>query len=291
MSSLQSVILQGVVYVGGGVSLTDDCHTRIVYKYRMQENEWVKLEEYKYVWFAMAVFDNKLTVVGGYDTSTEKVTNEIAVWETRGVSHQWIHPYSPMPTHRHSPAVATYKQWLVVAGGVHKVADDHTDDLVTVELFNSHDHQWQSTAPLPVKCRHMTSAIVQHKLFLIGGTLAKRALVVPLDDITTPTKTSTEWCYLPETPLEYSAAIALEHRGSLLIVGGRLGNDYSTAIHIYQSDTKQWSKIGDLPTARSSCSCTLLPSGEILVVGGRQTPVVRTKRVDAVTIALSPEHV
>ena len=87
----------------------------------------------------MAALQKKLTLVGGLDTSTQtlKATNQIAVWEEKGMSHQWTHPYPPMPTHRYSPAVATHNQWLVVAGGY----DDGHNELAAVELLNTDSQQ------------------------------------------------------------------------------------------------------------------------------------------------------
>ena len=58
--------------------------------------------------------------------------------------------------------------------------------------------------------------------------------------------------------------------GSLLAVGGRdiaSSNDI-TAIHLYQPDTGEWVKVGDLPTPRSSCTCVMIADREILVAGG-----------------------
>ena len=218
----------------------------------------------------MISLKKQLTLVGGLDTSTQtlKVTNQIAVWEEKGVSCQWTHPYPSMPTHRYSPAVATYNQWLVVAGGL----DDGHNELAEVELLNTDSQQWLSTAPLPVKCNSVTSAVVQHDLFLLGGTLTT-TLVVSLPDITqrsSASSTSTKiWRSLPSPPLKRAAAIA--HCGALLAFGGRHGKYRSTAIHLYQPSTNSWCKVGDLRTAQSSCACTLLPSGEFLVAGGRES--------------------
>ena len=272
MLSTCSVIVEEKLYIGGG---NDDGRT--IYEYQPQEDKWLKLEVYQFKCFAMATLNKKLTLVGGRDTSNRpwQVTNQIAVWETKGGSHQWVHPYSNMPTRRYSPAVATHNQWLVVAGGRAGFSD-----LATVEVLNAHSRQWLSVSPLPFTCCAMTSAIVQDKLFLIGGSLTKQTLAVSLSVITT--KKSAQWQTLPPPQLEWSAAIAFH--GSLLAIGGCHGNDLSTAIHIYQPDTKQWTKVGDLPTPRSSCSCTLLPSGEILVAGGYDSNGKRTSRVDTATL-------
>ena len=88
----------------------------------------------------------------------------------------------------------------------------------------------------------------------------KQVFQVSLPAITS--QAVSQWYNLPDTPLEFSAALTAN--GSLLAVGGRRGQgDYSSAIHLYQPERGLWVKVGDLPTARFSCSCTLLPSGEM----------------------------
>ena len=83
--------------------------------------------------------------------------------------------------------------------------------------------------------------------------------------------------------LEWSAALALH--GSLLAVGGRHSfRDSSSAIHLYQPGSRQWVKVGDLPTARDCCSCTLLPSEEILVAGGYNNYKEKISRVDVASL-------
>ena len=190
-------------------------------------------------------------------------------------------PLPPMPTARHSPAVASYDRWLVVAGGrKHKL-------LTTVEVLDTASRQWlsTSTSPLPQTCRNMTAIIVNDELFLIGGSLTTNALVVSLPDITRSSataNTSAQWRTFAVPPLESSAAIA--YCGSVLAIGGRHGNTSSTAIHVYQPATNNWKKVGDLPSPRDSCTSTLLPSGEILVAGGLDSNDELTSRVDAVVL-------
>ena len=263
------------MYIGGGWTYSvGDPHTVCQY----ESDQWVRLEHYQWRYFAMAAVKKKLTLVGGLDTSIPlwRVTNEIAVWERKGVSHQWTHPYPPMPTPRYSPAVATHNQWLVVAGG----CDVRHNYLAAVDLLNTDTRQWLSTTPLPVKCSHVTTAIVQDELYLVGGTLTT-TLVVSLPDLvsTDSANTAKSWRTLPSPPLESSAAITLH--GALLAVGGCHGNDRSTAaIHAYQPATNNWKQVGELPTAHSSSACTLLPSGELLVAGGFHSKGALTSRVD-----------
>ena len=213
MEDLQSVRLGEDVFVGGGTtdSLFSD-HEHTVYQYHPPTDQWVPLPRYECVGFAMATLTNKLTLVGGLNTSTPpwQVTNQIAVWDTEGMSRGWTHPYPPMPTPRHSPAVATHDKWLVVAGGDMSLLDD---PLATVEVLDTTSRQWLSTSPLPVKCYEMTSAIVNQELYLLGGTLTTDTLVVSLPEITrssvnsATTNRSAQWRKFPAPPLERSAAI------------------------------------------------------------------------------------
>ena len=174
MVSPQSVTLGEDMFVGRGLTdslYDDDDHT--VYQYHPPTDQWVPLPQYECVSFAMAILTNKLVLVGGYNTSTYQVTNQIAVWDTEGISRGWKHSYPPMTTPHHSPAVATYERQLVVAGG-----RGDADRLATVEVLDTTSCQWMGTSPLPVNCADMTSAIVDQELYLMGGTLTTETLVV-----------------------------------------------------------------------------------------------------------------
>ncbi len=79
--------------------------------------------------------------------------------------------------------------------------------------------------------------------------------------------TPTLWQTIEDTPLVFSAPLSIGR--SLLAVGGADdGLITSSSIHLYQPDTRRWVKVGDLPTARDRCTCSVLPSGEVIVAGG-----------------------
>ena len=282
MGFLHSVVAQGKVYVGGGTTDKEDDHTVMVYE---QGVGWRTLPRYRYQQFAMTVLQDQLTLVGGLESSTDKRTNQIAVWDTQ----RWTYPYPPMPTPRSQSAVATYMKWLVVAGG-----DVNEISITTVEIMDATDKQWFTATPLPVGCRCMTSAIVAEECYFFGGFTGqlmtgkpnKQVFHVSIPAITSQAAsqsaiTPVQWHTLPDTPLACSAALALH--GSLLAVGGRhRPRDSSSAIHLYQPETGQWVKVDNLPTARDSCSCTQLPSGEILVAGGYNKGFI--SRVDVASV-------
>ena len=266
------------MYVGGGYTDYGD-DEYYIQVYNMEAENWSCLPKYEYRYFAMTVVNHNLTLVGGRGVG--EVTNQLAVYEPS--SQHWTFPDNPMPTARYRPAVLMYDIWLLVAGG----SDASSTVLATVELFNTSMNQWLAASSLPTPYGLLTSAIVDDYGYLI--TDSKQVFRVSLPDIVSQTvdkftasKSPALWCCLPDTPLESSAAISL--RGYLLAMGGRHNNHTRTDIHLYQPESEQWTKVGDLPNVRKYCSCVVLPSGELLVAGGSDSSGQRTVRVDVASV-------
>ena len=265
----QSVTVDTVVYIA-----ERGWRSGVILRYDPHNNQWTELPYYQYWDFTITELTHQLVVVGGYDMSTLKRSKTVSVYCPS--ERSWKHPYPPMNTPRECPAVSTYHQRLVVAGGR---GDSYTDLAIVEILDTSASHcQWLSAVSLPVSCRRMSAAITHGTLYLLGGTLGKKVLSVPLSALTQTDKPPAQWRTLPDAPLECSAAIAVH--GSLLAVGGSHGRQSSSAIHVYDQEKNAWNKVSDLPTERAYCACCLLPSGEILVAGGEDKEGRKIRRMD-----------
>ena len=276
-SNSHAVILQKKVYIGGGWANNDvdDCTIQV---YDMEIEEWSRLPRYRFKWFGMTVINNRLTVVGGWDRSLGKVTDQLAVFDP--TSQNWTCPYPSMPTSRHRPAVSAYNEWIVAAGGY-----DGGRILSTVELLNTSTNQWFTASPLPALCRNLTSTVDHETSVWYLVAYSKQVFCVSLPDIvqqtvsqSTDSETPSLWRQLPDTPLGFSAATTI--RGSLLTLGGSDSGTCSTAIYLYQPESRRWNRVGDLPTAREYCSCIPLTSSELLVAGGEESYGGYFSRVD-----------
>ena len=275
------VVLERSVYVGGGYTDYGDENEHFIQVYDLDTDNWSRLPRYQYRYFAVSIINSHLTLVGGCDDHRQKVTNQLAVYEL--LSQHWTYPYHPMPTPRYDPAAVMYDIWLLVAGGH---ATGHRD-LATVELLNTSTHQWLAASSIPTPCGYLTSAIVKNNGYLV--TASKQVFCVSLPDIvsqtvdqSTASKSAALWRRLPDTPLRCSTAISL--RGYLIAVGGYHDNRTRTDIYLYQPESEQWTKVGDLPNARQFCSCVVLPSGELLVAGGEERYGRGTSRVDVASV-------
>ena len=267
-----AVVMKGDVYFEGGVALSVK-DEQTVYVYSPRSDFWSQLPPYKYRYFRLTVInENNLVAVGGQDVRTLKVTNKLAVWDDK--QHHWVFSLPVMNTACHSPAVTTYNQWLLVAGGY-----GEQGRLSRVEVMNVSSKQWYQVASLPVAGSYMSSTMIGNMWYLMSGFTnngsGKSVMSVCVEHfiseaISQPaganSSTLSRWNSLPNTPSETSTALAFQ--GALLAVGGRDDLTPSSTIYLYQPSTSKWIKAGDMPTERSIFACTVLPNGDIMIAGG-----------------------
>ena len=263
--SVQSVVIGDTVYVGGG-DAGDDRNSCTVMK--LEQDQWTELPEYIAYWFAMTSLANRLVLVGGgIDPKNKKRTDELAVFE----SGEWIHPYPPMNIARSSSTAVSFNNHIIVAGG----RDDEGHALSSVEVLDVASRRWYIAQSLPNPRSELKSTLIGNTLYLMGGydhngSATTTVHHVDLDELIAKAPshqdTSTLWQTLQEVPLVWSAPLSIGK--SLLAVGGADDRaNLSSLIHLYQPDTRRWVKVGDLPTARYCCTCSVLPSGEVIVAG------------------------
>ena len=88
-SNTHSVVLKGKMYLGGGgSSASGDLCTVVVYD--TQSGKWSTLPKCQVRSFGLAVVKNQLTLVGGFDLSTNKATSELAVTTVQYASENFL---------------------------------------------------------------------------------------------------------------------------------------------------------------------------------------------------------
>ena len=276
-STVQSVVIGDTVYVGGGRAGNDRDKCTVM---KLEQDQWTKLPEYTAKWFAMTSLANRLVLVGGQDPRNNKRTNQLAVFE----AGEWTHPYQPMNIARCSSAAVSFNNHIIVAGGY-----DDKGRTSSVEVLDVASRRWYIAQSLPNPRSDLKSTLIGNTLFLMGGwdhTVSSSTKTVhhaDLDELIANAlsnmDTPTLWQTLQEVPLEWSAPLSIGR--SLLAVGGADDRfNPSSSIHLYQPDTRRWVKVGDLPTGRYYCTCSVLPSGEVIVAGGQTYSFVYIQTVD-----------
>ena len=242
--------------------------------YDPQQDSFDTLPPYTCKWFALAIVNNQLVLVGGCDVQTDKVTNKLGVWDEE--YRKWTHPLPPMTTACYSPSLTSHNnRWLVVMAGY----GDRTCHSRVEILDTTESGQWYHAAPLPKPRYRVSITAIGNMCYLVGGFSrmgfpATNGFCVNLDDLiaqplvgASAPPTPSPWMTLTMPREACSTIFSLN--GSLLSVGGYGILNSVTAIYLYQpiADSKKWIKVGNLPVKRAECACTVLPSGEVFVTG------------------------
>ena len=269
----QSIVIGGAVFVAA-------YNSHDVLRYETRNDQWSVLPSCPVRFFGLGQLSGKLVTVGGWDERDAYVNHVyMYVQETQ----QWEKSIPPMPTPRRWPTVITYNSSIAVCGG--------EGGERVVEVFNSEAAQWHTAAPLPVACVYMQLTIINDTCYLGSGKTPSSsrsimcASLPSLFQSSSPHEQQTSaqqqsvWTVLPDTPLYYSALANMG--GTLLALGGfeSTSSPLSDAIHAYSASTKAWVEIASLPQACSSATAELLPSGEVMIIGGEDSKVSSLKAV------------
>ena len=233
-----------------------------VYSYTVPENKWTKLPQCKNQCFAMAVINDALTTIGGIDLQGA-VNTLVSLSESA-----WEEVLPPMPTKRAQTAAANTPTHLVVAGGR---LSRRVDGITTVEVLNTETLHWSTASSLPraVRCPQMTTC--GGRLYLSGDIIFSCSV----EDLLKSTNSSdggSVWTRLASIPTPRWSSLATL-RGRVLAIGGIDGVNPTAYIYCYDVATNSWSVIGEMPTPRFLVLTAVLPSNELVVVGGQRSSI------------------
>ena len=247
--------------------------------YSTNEHKWSTLHEQQRC-AAIAVLNNHVTLIGGQDVSTGKVTNTLSTWyEEEGL---WKQVLPPMPTARFRPAVICHANLLLVTGGV--TEDDSV--LNTTDVLDLTTMKWSTPVglnlPVPLWGPHL--AICDEYLYLVGGATvyprqsqeddnsqAWRAKWSDVKQTAAPQHFQPQrgmWTQIAELPTLRPTPVSCG--GTLYTVGGRTrdGKSIST-VYTYITARNQWVSVGDMSVGRVNHCAVPLSSNAIFVAGGR----------------------
>ena len=260
-----AVLLGGNVYVGGGferTSINDDQDCYRLDVYNLTTNQWSPSPiTTPYRHFAMTTLDDKLVTAGGL-TKNHEVVKKVLVLN----AGQWK-DYSEMPTARYCATAVGYHSMLIVVGGGTKVEGEWTT-VSTTELLDTTNGCWYTCNNLPSPYQQLTAAIMNDKLYLLGGVdknleLYPQMFVASLDTLSTH---QLNWQSAPNTPWRASSPVALYNK-FLLTIGGRQQDCTSELVNIFNPSTGQWKHLTNIP-ATTSGPAVVGVADNIIVIGG-----------------------
>ena len=255
------------LFVGGGTSANYEDDARL-FIYTPTTDTWDTPIDTPVYWFGLTTYHSQLVLVGGRAyTGEELYSNKLYVLNEH---NQLEEALPPMRTRRHSVCAVSYRDHLLVAGGMKSFADI----LNVIEVFSG--SHWSFAQPLPVGYFDLKSVILDQHWYLMGGSRnsSRQENVVQCISLNLllascqPSETSQSlsiWKILPNTPHRFSTPAVFGRR--FMAIGGG-GHHQSSSVHAYSFQTNSWIYIGDMPFVASSTCSVVLPTGELMVVGG-----------------------
>ena len=254
--------------------------------YNSTSKKWSELPKYPYKYSSLAVVNGQLTAIGGCEDWREKHTYTNKLLSLRG---SWSDVFPPMPTKRRSTTAVTSKEHLIVAGGITGLIT--ADSINTVEVMDTKTLVWSTVASLPHPYYFASATICGDHLYMLGGDTVidktKSVLTCSLTELlqSSSSSSSSVWHRVADA-LTYISTCASVN-GQLLAVGGcDDGYKATAAIHKYNQRTNTWEHISDMSTARYGCLVAVLPTNEMMAVGGAVSPVSIIDKVEIATCSL-----
>jgi N-acetylneuraminic acid mutarotase len=275
-------MIKGAAVVDGNTVYFMSSFGDQVFLFDFCTQRWSKLPKCPHWCSSLAVIRGLLTTIGGFRSKGGTEVNKLLSLVT-DTDKKWVKQFPPMPTKRHSTATVTTKQNLIVAGGEGRSVQTNTVEVMDIQTL-----VWLTAASLPHPYSHASAAICGDHLYMLGGVnmdgTTKSLLTCSLTNLLqscSETPPGSVWYRVADVPVYESTRAAIN--GELVAIGGKdIEGSTDVAVYKYNPTTNSWSINGVLPTGRRHCLVAVLPTNEVMLVGGY---VSYSNRTDLVEIA------
>ena len=216
---------------------------------------------------SLAVIRGLLTAIGGWSNGGDQ-NKLLSIVDDR--NKKWVEHFPPMPTKCCDTAAVTTKHHLIIAGG-----EGGLSRLNTVEVLDIESLVWSTVASLPHPYSRASATICGDHLYVLGGYdesgETKSVVTCSLTELLRScgeTSSDSVWSKITDAPVVVSTCAAVG--GELVAVGGRdtAEGKSTSAVYKYNMISESWNVITNMPTARRLCHVAVLPTNEMIVVGG-----------------------
>jgi N-acetylneuraminic acid mutarotase len=283
VSEAQGLALGGKLYSFGGFDSRKACCTPTARAYRMDPaSGWTALAAMPaengtgfggVTHAGLATDGTYIYWAGGY-TSDAAGTGQIfgtrEVWRYDPVANAYQR-MPDLPIARAAGQLAYLGGRLHYFGGTNLARTADVGEHWALDLSNT-SAGWVARAALPNPRHHMGAAVLDGKIYAIGGQHAHDAQLTTQDDVHSYDPLTDAWTQRADLPKAVShissATFAMD--GRILVLGGEVAHDVVIAdTYAYSPQTDRWSALTPLPSARRSGVAG--PIGGIVYYAGGET--------------------
>ncbi len=125
---------------------------------------------------------------------------------------------------------------------------------------------WRSRAPMPTARRALAAAVVNEKIYAIGGFYYDGE-VHTLATVEEYDSTTNQWRRRADMPTVRSGLAAVAVSGKIYAIGGQEGDNILTTVEEYDPATNRWQSLAPLSTPRAGLAAAVV-NGKIYAIGG-----------------------
>lgn len=230
--------------------------------------------------FATAVYENKIYIIGGKRSLVDASLSTVEVYDP--ATNSWA-PRAPMPTARDSmQANVVNGKIYVTSGQVSLLEGLRVIPSDVTEVYNPKTGTWVSAAPTPNPATGCASAVLDNKIYVIGGD---KPSVGPVDALNTTQiydPAIDKWTPGASLPKAVGRALACTTTGSIApkriyIFGGHGdGGSPSDLNQVYDPVTNEWTA-GAKQSFYSYGEVAVAALNDLMyVIGGSYSELVQT---------------
>jgi N-acetylneuraminic acid mutarotase len=278
---LYPAVLDGKIYVAGGLLTPNTGYSAHFEAYDPRSDRWTRLatlpEARHHI--ALAASGGKLYGVGGFSGGFPNWRAQADVYVYHPATNRWTDGV-PLPAPRAEGTIAAAGGKIFVIGGRIRADpqsnhfNDHVDT-VRHEVFDPAAGRWRQVADAPTARNSAASAVINEKIYVVGGRQAHqqpdgslRQVNVPDLEIYDPH--TDRWATGAPMPQAQGGLAAAALDGKLYVFGGEQWvpeRKVFASSWLYDPATNRWEALPDLPTPRHGLGASAL-GNRIHVFGG-----------------------
>ena len=234
------------------------CGSSEVYKYIMQQDKWIQLQNCPYSNSGLVIINNSLLSVGG--SAFRLKTNKLFRLQRK----KWKEYIPSMNTARSHPGLATQSHHLIVIGG----RDENDKPIASVEVFDDQTKTWTLLSNLPHPLNRPSATLCGEQLYVLSGDYKSEGYCCSIKELSTSSGSppALTWTPIPRPPVYLSTIATLS--GVPVVVGGSVRERDTTSSTVYSLSHGQWMECGHLYEARFDCLVASHSTSHMLVVVG-----------------------
>jgi len=257
-------VVDGKVYVIGGIARNDES-TSVVEEFDPSTDQWASgasMPTPRAMASAVTI-DGRIYIFGGRNTSG--IMDTVEVYDP--ASNSW-EKVTTMPQARWNHMVAEVQGKIYVIGGIVGTGDNRRS-IDTVEIYDPTENTWKLGQSLPTSRQGAAIAVVQEKIYVIGGktgagasgTITKVVEVYdPLEDY---------WRSIQTLVVGRSSSKASVVDGRIYVIGGSVkGGGVTGSIEKYDPAIGTWEMMAQFLQEPRTGHCVASLGSRTYVIGG-----------------------